>query len=325
MNNRSLFFSLLPVLFLFSCISEYRVRVDRNPGEFVGRLEQIDQDLPYSIEVIFPEDDQGQDPEVIIQWQGGSDGLKVGLSRSSRYIVAGAVIEGKTLKVRLGFNRERLRNHRPSQEKQFSGIEILSGLGALNTGDGYCAGSLVSPNKILTAAHCVRTQKECDQASFGVWHGRAFQTRQCKSVIVANDFNDQALLELERAVHSYFQPLSILESPLHYPEDMIAYVASDFTRWNYGLRYLSPKQDSLNKSVVPCKITETLRFIFVGSNKRIEDNFKLDCQAISGQSGSPILDNDGRIIGILHSGSKQKPESFFSPLDQRIVQVLSAQ
>jgi V8-like Glu-specific endopeptidase len=79
---------------------------------------------------------------------------------------------------------------------------------------GFCSGSLVAPNLIMTAGHCVRSQSSCDKTDFVFGFGyshvntdltnvQAVNVYSCKSIVSRKEESnggDYAIIELDRAV-----------------------------------------------------------------------------------------------------------------------------
>lgn len=86
----------------------------------------------------------------------------------------------------------------------------------------YCSGSLIAPNLILTAGHCVEVQADCDKARFVFGYavgssGEApkvvdqNEVYKCKSIVhseVQDNGSDFAIIELDREVTNH-SPLKI--------------------------------------------------------------------------------------------------------------------
>jgi V8-like Glu-specific endopeptidase len=84
----------------------------------------------------------------------------------------------------------------------------------------FCSGSLIAPNLILTAGHCIRNQTACSSTSFvfgfamkseteQIQHFKAEDVVNCKKIISREQDGhgaDYAVIEIDRAV-THIQPL----------------------------------------------------------------------------------------------------------------------
>lgn len=134
----------------------------------------------------------------------------------------------------------------------------------LSLGHGTCSGAFVSPlGDILTAKHCVDDNPDIEVVTSD---GRTY-----KAVIVATStVHDLAMIHIDRRGTPYFN------------------LAQNVTRGQ-----------SVFVLGSPLAITDVLA---TGIVARIDgDQTFLDCSALPGNSGGPVFDQDGNLVGIVTS------------------------
>ncbi len=155
---------------------------------------------------------------------------------------------------------------------------------------GFCSGTLIAPNLVLTAGHCVENQKDCNDSHF-IFGWTEEKSRQallpsseiynCKG-IVKFELNirkniDYAILELDRPVPGV-RPAKIAKEVL-----------------------LKPDQTLLSLSH-PLGLPVKKDYARVLSDTPEMHTFKVQVDTFSGSSGSPLYNTQGEIVGILSRG-----------------------
>jgi len=155
----------------------------------------------------------------------------------------------------------------------------------------FCSGSLIGPDLILTAGHCVRTQKECRQAKFVFDYTLSSQgtdlneisahsVYECDELVYSTDKKesaDFAIVRLNRVVAD--------RKILQFSEDELT---KDDTIMLIGHPAGLPTKATLN-----------------GKIRSLDNNqfFKAELDAFTGNSGSSVFDQKSkRIIGVLARG-----------------------
>jgi len=158
-----------------------------------------------------------------------------------------------------------------------------------------CTGFLVKPDMLVTAAHCVKTQEDCDDfywvfeyALSGAGdrtYTKAGSERvyKCKKIAAKNYQNfgdvDYAILELDRPVEG--------RKPLELGFDLKLSAGQSLA--NIG-----------NSNGLPLKFKDSGKVINIKSTGQA---FESDLDTFGGDSGSPVFDADtGAVIGITSSG-----------------------
>jgi len=157
----------------------------------------------------------------------------------------------------------------------------------------FCSGSLIAPNLILTAGHCIRTQTECSQTSFVFGFAMTSESKattnfkpedvvNCKKIVsweLTNDGADYAVVELDRAV-THIQPLKL----------------SDNSKLKVGTSLLVIG----HPSGLPVKLSGNAA---VRDTKGTDGYFVANLDTYGGNSGSAVFNFEtGEIEGVLVRG-----------------------
>jgi len=154
-----------------------------------------------------------------------------------------------------------------------------------------CSGALVGPRHLLTNSHCLETGKlaQACEGFYAVFKRRfGYEVARCKEILFRHDFRtrrgklsneDYALVELDREVRA--RPLQMV-SPGMRPGDRVT---------PYVVDHISAKEARIVR--LDCQVS--------AQSRNGQDLFLERCPVISGNSGSPILDIAGDVVGLVYA------------------------
>ncbi|HXH32125.1 MAG TPA: serine protease [Bacteriovoracaceae bacterium] len=180
---------------------------------------------------------------------------------------------------------------------------------------GICTWFLVGPNRAVTNSHCVPDSVKKSPAHYcGDYLQGSFKTPEgenkirCKKLLFASDIskptllnNDYALIELEDNIpgaHSFkLDRRGISEG------QKLKILTMNHQQLDSGVYSEFKEQNCIMKSSdIMGRITSLGTSPVTGFK---EENTLELCKTIGGNSGSPVVDEAGRLIGILHGGMKE--------------------
>lgn len=187
-----------------------------------------------------------------------------------------------------------------------------------------CSGFLIDQTHIMTNSHCLGRSGETQELKIGdsckdrvIFHFATTRSKPHKSVgcskvvqkstiapSTAKDFTapDYAVLELETPV--------IDRAPLQASPNGLTGGAS------LSVLKIDPLPDSFGGTLEVaqgCKVS-TSHILAPNASENSPIRILTNCNVIAGNSGSPVVDEGGRIVGILHAGFKGDSEHILSIL-----------
>jgi V8-like Glu-specific endopeptidase len=166
---------------------------------------------------------------------------------------------------------------------------------------GLCTGFLTDTNQIITNHHCVSNEKQCASTYFSIHISGSYEVARCRKIITAQDDGkplevkaiDYSIIELDRHIRN----TEVFKYTTSAPR-----LKSNLTAWVID-----------HVSLFKARITE-LRCIL----KSRKDSLELaNCASISGNSGSPILNQSGFIVGVLWGSTTNDSVNELTPLEDR--------
>jgi hypothetical protein len=183
---------------------------------------------------------------------------------------------------------------------------------------GVCSGFLVSADTLVTNQHCVPSGAVCDQTYVAVYAGGGYQEARCLSLTqTLNDFDDPN------------DPRKVLDvaimkiTPVFTGRNFVPAVADALpgdpvTAWvidHTGLDRSSPNLLESRVTEFRCRVAPS-----GGWSAMIVD----ECPIIKGNSGSPLVDDRGEVVGIVWGGSAHTVRSDLSLFARRRLEAIGA-
>lgn len=168
-----------------------------------------------------------------------------------------------------------------------------------------CSGFLVSSNILVTNHHCISSARDCDNTYIAVYNGYSYRKTRCEAVIrtfqdasSSTDFNrgqDFAVVELSNVMTA--TPFKMAD-----PDNLNLKNRDEVTAWVVD-----------HQSITRSRITE-LECEFVDQSGLDEDDRHKsmildDCPVISGNSGSPAVDSNNKVVGVIWGGTNDSQDA----------------
>jgi V8-like Glu-specific endopeptidase len=172
-----------------------------------------------------------------------------------------------------------------------------------NTRSSVCSGFLVNEDTLVTNEHCISSQAVCDNTYVAIYNGHSHEQTKCLSVVkILNDYDDAedprkkldvAIVKLADKFHGQTFKLATTKPKLN--EVVTAWVI-DHTGLDQEIENkLESRVTQLN-----CTVSENALSASLWLN---------NCPTISGNSGSPVVNSKGEVIGIVWGGNRQNDYS----------------
>lgn len=164
-----------------------------------------------------------------------------------------------------------------------------------------CSAFLISTNRLVSNHHCISSQEQCNNTYVSVFNGNSFEVAKCRTVVAAQVDEgtlsekkiDFAVLELDRHIRTS-DSFAMTNSTPKAGDKLTAWVVDHVNLFIGRITQLDCK---LNNSV---------------------DSIELEnCPAISGNSGSPVVNERGKVVGVLWGSTTSDYINEETPLEER--------
>lgn len=164
-----------------------------------------------------------------------------------------------------------------------------------------CTGFLVNGNRVVTNHHCFSQMQECESTYVSVFNGDITENAKCSRIIAALDDGkhpeersvDVTIFELDRKIEKS-RPFSLAASMPLLHSTLSVWVMDHYDLYTARLTELA------------CSFQSKIDSIELGN-----------CAAISGNSGSPVLDASGDVLGVLWGSTTDLSVNSATDLEER--------
>lgn len=182
---------------------------------------------------------------------------------------------------------------------------------------GVCSGFMVNENTMITNQHCIKDQFTCNNTYVAIYNGYGYQKTKCDKVVkIISDYADpndprKALdVAVVKLKDRFFGETFKIAQTRPEPLDTVTAWVVDHT----GLDRETP-------NLVESRITEFN--CYIGREPGRSSMILKNCPVIAGNSGSPVVNSVGEIIGVIWGGTSKHLNSK-ETLNTRRVMIFSA-
>ncbi len=315
---------LLLIFLLASCGKTYRIEIDKKAGESQTVIRLEHQALrKYTgsdhlfIKVSFPEafEAKGMVFTTTLRFPN-EQSLWVKVPKSIGLEPSDIFFRGNQVTVWLtptDLPQSEKRSYQSPRERRFDVVDHFAMiatmekvtarlLGLIPTSFANCTAFPVGPSLVMTNHHCVANQDHCTNASFVFWDSRERNEENevparrfaCKRIVATNANLDFSLLEVEGDPSEDYGMVRVLRSP---------------QRLEPGTPVTILSQNPVgHKRSNGCVTGEYGNSFLIGEGKvkaKLVTNLICTSPVIGGDSGSPVFNNDGDLVGIVFATDKE--------------------
>lgn len=162
-----------------------------------------------------------------------------------------------------------------------------------------CSGFMMGPDTMVTNHHCISNLGDCKNTYVAIYNGKSHDQNRCSSIVrLFNDIKDPsdprkgldvAIVKLEKRFEG--KTFKVSEARPN-PGQIVSSFVIDHT----GNDQSVPNLKEARILEVKCRVSS------------IQDHQSLvleNCPIISGNSGSPLFDSSGRVMGVIWGGTSR--------------------
>jgi V8-like Glu-specific endopeptidase len=174
-----------------------------------------------------------------------------------------------------------------------------------------CSGFMVNKNTLVTNQHCIGSQEICNNTYVAIYNGYSYQQTKCQTVkkiigdnLTADDPNKRLDVAIVQVADDFYGTTFNVSSIRPKGGDKLSAWVVDHT----GL------DSSIKANLYESRITQFN--CYVSSQTERKSMMLESCPVIHGNSGSPLLNQSGEVVGIIWGGTALSMDTSWD-LDQR--------